>query len=453
MKVVLVSHSSAVDNLGGAELTLLHLIDEWRRLRNDVEFFVIARTPTGLLQGELDQRSVSHESIDFDSWVLPLVREVPFQVLWTARMDSQAVARMAELIDEFAGDIVVSNTIVSPWGALAARSLGLPHVWMVHEYGDLDHGLGFRLGRDRTFEDIGILSDVVVANSEAVRNHVSQWVPSDKLAIAYPPIDLERARRLARSVSPEVPTTELRVVMVGRLAPSKGQWRLLRAMATLRTEGVPIRATIVGGLESEDARQIVTLADTLGLSDAVDFVGETDNPFRFIAAADVGVTASDSEAFGRVTVEYLALGLPVIATDAGANPELVEHGVTGWLFDAHAPDGLTDALREAHSDRDEVLRRGTAARRRVEEGLAHAYPLEPLISRVEELKVQGARAMVRLPNITREWLELPLVVERYLADMHLIRSAAHASMTWRLGRLITVPLRFAARLKRGRRGA
>src|SRR5690606_4095554 len=75
------------------------------------------------------------------------------------------------------------------------------------------------------------------------------------------------------------------------------------------------------------------------------------------------------------------------------------------------------------------------------------------ISRVEELKVQGARAMVRLPNITREWLELPLVVERYLADMHLIRSAAHASMTWRLGLLITVPRRFAARLKRGRRGS
>src|SRR5690606_12181168 len=197
VRVMLVSHSSAVDNFGGGELTLLHLIDQWRALRPDTEFLVVARTPEGLMQPEFEKRGLQHRALDFDSWVLPLVRERPIDVILTARMDSWAVTQIAEWIREFEPDIVVTNTIVSPWAALAARLVGVLHAWFVHEYGDLDHGLGFRIGRAESFEDIDTLSDLVVANSEAVRNHIAQWVAPEKLTTAYPAIDLIRARELA----------------------------------------------------------------------------------------------------------------------------------------------------------------------------------------------------------------------------------------------------------------
>lgn len=448
MKVMLVSHSSAVNGLGGAELTLLDLIDQWREFRPDVEFFVVARTPEGLMQPEFERRGIEHRSIDFDSWVLPLVRERPIDVIMTARMDSHAVTAIAGWIREFQPDLVVTNTIVSPWAALAAKMEGVAHAWMVHEFGDLDHGLGFRIGREQTFEDIGLLSELVVANSEAVRDHVGQWVDREKLMIAYPANDLKRARELALEVEPRVEAVSgpLRAVMVGRLGPTKGQWRLLEAMAVLRDEGVDVSATLVGAADPQDELDIRRLIADRDLTDRVTIVGETTNPFVHMAAADVGVMASNCEAFGRVTVEYLALGLPVVASRSGANPELVAEGETGWLFDPDDVGELVDALREADADRGELARRGAEAKRSVDSRIADAYPIEDLITRFEAVAEQGAGPVERLPHVTREWLVFPTVVEQYFDEMATIREAAHASATWRVGNTLMRPFRVAARV-------
>lgn len=455
MRVLLVSHSSAVGNLGGAELSLLHLIDKWKKLRPEVEFAVVSRTPGGLLQAEVDRRGVPHQLLDFDSWVLPLVRIVPEQVLGTARMDSNAVLWLVDFMREFKPDVVVTNTIVAPWAAIAAKHLKIVHVWMVHEYGDLDHGLGFRIGRARTFEDIGMLSELVVANSEAVRDHIAAWIPTKKTTVAYPAIDLEKARASAAipsEVAIEHPALDgaLNTIMVGRLAPSKGQWRLLRAIAQLRDEGIPVTATLVGGTDTADARDVLALADTLGLGDRVVAIGEVGNPFAAITHADVGVTASDCEAFGRVTIEYMALGKAVIASNSGASPELVSNGKTGWLFDAGSIDDLARVLKEAYSDRTELSRRGSAALASVESGLAEAHPIEAMVERIEQTVRVGALPITHLPNLTREWIELPRVVESYLSRMHELRTTAHNTTTWRAGRFLLGPFRALA-LIAGRR--
>jgi len=73
VKVMALSHSSAPDSFGGAEKSLVQLIDQWAELRPTTEFFVVSRTPEGRLQAELDQRHVEHHSLDFGSWVLSLV--------------------------------------------------------------------------------------------------------------------------------------------------------------------------------------------------------------------------------------------------------------------------------------------------------------------------------------------------------------------------------------------
>ncbi|WP_168220044.1 MULTISPECIES: glycosyltransferase [unclassified Salinibacterium] len=445
-----ISHSSANDGFGGGELTLLNLIDRWRELRPEVDFFVVSRSPEGMMQAEFDRRGVSHRALPFDAWVLPMIRERPIDVIMTARMDSEAVSAIASLIREYEPDLVVTNTIVAPWGAIAAKMERVAHAWLVHEFGDLDHGLKFRIGRKRTFEDIGILSEVVVANSEAVRDHIAQWVDASKVTIAYPANDLPRARALAgnrraeKAESPEV----LRTVLVGRLGQSKGQWRLLRAIAALRGEGVQIAADLVGPAGSAELEEIHELIDVLGLSHCVTITGETDNPFAHMAEADVAVMASTCEAFGRVTLEYQALGVPVIAARSGANPELVTEGETGWLFEPDDISDLVRVLREAHEDRTELRRRGAAAARAVEERLENAYPVSDLIERLEQAVKTGSLPLRRLPNLTREWLNLPNVVERHRREVTAMQAAVHQSETWRAGRILVAPLRFIARLVR-----
>lgn len=451
MRVMFVSHSSANDGFGGGELTLLNLIDRWRELRPDVEFFVVSRSPEGLMQAEFDRREVPHHAIAFDAWVLPMIRERPIDVIMTSRMDSEAVSSIAGLIREFEPDLVVTNTIVSPWGAIASKMEGVAHAWMVHEFGDLDHGLKFRIGRPETFEDIGLLSEVVVANSEAVRDHITQWVDPAKVTIAYPANDLARARELAgpRSDAAADPQV-LRTVLVGRIGPTKGQWRLLRAIAALKAEGVLVAANLVGPGGGAELREVRDLIEGLKIGELVTITGETDNPFVHVARADVAVMASTCEAFGRVTLEYQALGVPVVAARSGANPELVHEGETGWLFNPEDVSDLVRVLREAHTDRRELHRRGQAAARSVEERLEHAYPISDLVDRLEEVAARGSQPFARLPNVTREWLDLPNVVEQHRREISAMQAAVHQSETWRVGKMLVAPLRFVARIARRR---
>lgn len=442
---MLLSHSSAPDSFGGAEKTLVHLIDQWAALRPSTEFFVVSRTPEGQLQGELDRRGVTHRALDFGSWVLPAHEPLPIDAILTTQMDSRAVVRITDWMREIAPDLVITNTMVSPWAALAARSLNIPHAWMIHEFGDLDHGLRFRIGRDETFNDINALSDLVVANSEAVRDHLATWVPADKLTIAYPAIDLARVRELAKRDSAafafNVSHIGLNTVMVGRIGRSKGQWRLITAIARLQSEGVHVTATLVGPVGPDEAIEVHALIESLGVADQIHIVSENDNPFVFVEAADVAVMASDCEAFGRVTLEYLALGRAVIASRSGANPELIVEGETGWLFDPKNIDELVAALREAAADRDELARRGVAARQSVDDRLAHAYSAADLVTRCEAVVAAGPSPMQKLPNVLREWLALPQHVERHLRSMHERRTTGRAAIEWRIGRVLTAPFR------------
>ena len=456
MRVLFLSHSSGSENLGGAELTLLQLIDAWRAARPDLEVFVVARNPRGSLQTELDARGVAHDSIDFSSWVRPHEELGLVDAALALRMDSWALQRLVSLIGQWKPDLVVTNTIVSPWAALAARLCGQPHVWLLHEFGDLDHGLEFRLGRDATLSDVNVLSDVVVANSLAVREHVSPWIDEHKLMVTYPIVDFARIRQLASShhegdVRGERSAGALRVVLVGRVSSTKGQWRLITAAAQLRDEGIDIDVTLVGLATDSDERAVRALIDELGVRDRVRLIGESTNPFSYIATADVGVMASDCEAFGRVTVEYMALGRPVIASNTGANPELVIDGVTGWLFTPDDPHDLARALRHAALDRAEAARRGEHARRRVDDHIAGAYPVAELIDRLERASTQAPSPMPSLPAIARDWIDFPREVESYLRSMHASRQVGHASAEWRVGRLLTAPTRVIVRALRGRR--
>lgn len=451
MKVFILSHSSAVENLGGAELSLLHLIDAWAKDDSEVTFSVAARGPVGLLQPELAARGVTTHTLDFDAWVLPLVRTDPADILDTARRNSEAVLAIVELLRLETPDVVITNTIISPWAAIAARYLGIPHVWFVHEYGDLDHGLQFETSRACTFEDIGILSDLVVANSRAVHEHIGQRIPADKLAIAYPVIDLARARELvgrapAEPILPQV-QAGLTAVMVGRLAASKGQWRLLNAVAALRDEGRIIAAILVGGDQGDDADAVKQRVHDLALDDQVVFVGETDNPFWYIGQGDVGITASNSEAFGRVTVEYMALGKPVIVGCSGAGAELVRDGVTGLLFDPNSLDDLVRALRYAVDHRNDLSAMGEAARRSVAD-ISVAYPLATIVTRIEALVTEGPGTMPRLPNALKLWLDLPAAVEGTGRALHARNTAVLSSASWRLGTYALKPARLLKRITR-----
>jgi glycosyltransferase involved in cell wall biosynthesis len=137
---------------------------------------------------------------------------------------------------------------------------------------------------------------------------------------------------------------------VGRLAPSKGVDLFLTSLAALAAEGRPCAGLIVGGGPATD--ELGALAAALGLEGRVRFVPGVahEEVARYYNALDVLVLPSRTtptwkEQFGRVLVEALACGVPVVGSDSGAIPEVIGTTRGGLIFPEKDPRRLTDCLR------------------------------------------------------------------------------------------------------------
>ncbi|WP_431230967.1 glycosyltransferase family 4 protein [Mycolicibacterium psychrotolerans] len=246
--------------------------------------------------------------------------------------------------------MVLTNTMTIPSHAIAAKILGIPHHWIVREFGRDDHQLWFLFGYRRTVRLIGSLSDSVVFNSHAVERAMLELDPTMTTHVIYPAVDTELTTPPQRQ-----PGERLRAVLVGYFSEAKGQQLAIEAIAIARNAGVDIELTLVGAGNNQPFRAV---AQRLGVDDLVTIDGPTRDVPRYWAAAHVGLMCSQSEAFGRVTVEAMRAGIPVCGTNSGGTPEIIEPGVAGLLSPAGDADALAANLIALEAD--EGLRRRLA---------------------------------------------------------------------------------------------
>ena len=142
-----------------------------------------------------------------------------------------------------------------------------------------------------------------------------------------------------------------RLVWAGRMAPEKDLRTLLRAVTLLRAAGWPAQVTLIG--DGPERSRLEAQARTLGISDAVTWLGYVGDRERYLAAlraSDLFVLPSLSEGVPKVLVEAMACGLPVIASSAGAIPELLGGGRRGRLFRPGNEIDLAAAIRATAED-------------------------------------------------------------------------------------------------------
>ncbi|WP_447725720.1 glycosyltransferase family 4 protein [Sphingomonas koreensis] len=139
---------------------------------------------------------------------------------------------------------------------------------------------------------------------------------------------------------------EVALLFLGRLVAEKGLATFEAVTAALRAQGLPVRALIVGdGPERRRLAQQMTGAIFTGHLDA-------DDLGRAVAAADIFVNPSLTEAFGNVTLEAMASGVPVIAADIPASRMLIEPGRTGLLVSPKSVPAYAEAVLSLLADGD-----------------------------------------------------------------------------------------------------
>jgi glycosyltransferase involved in cell wall biosynthesis len=236
-------------------------------------------------------------------------------------------------------------------------------------------------------------ASLAIAISDAVRvNLLREGTPPGKLRVVMNGIDLSPfdeqpttgapARMAARAALGLDPRAFV-AGSAGTFVPWKRHEDFIRAFATLAecevAEGasggapvevaklVPSRAVLFGddlfGENGRYAFDLKKLADELVGSRFL-FAGWREDVPRMMPALDVFVSASDGEPFGRVVVEAMAAGVPVIATDSGGKREIVDDGVTGVLVPQGDVAALAEAMATLMRDPERRARLGAAARER-----------------------------------------------------------------------------------------
>ncbi len=259
------------------------------------------------------------------------------------------------------------------FGTIVAKLAGVPCV------AGFQASLGFWMTpRDRWFGRwVNRWVDGTVANcGAAAQTVVAEWrVPADSVTIIPNGVDLGRFP--AQSERPRQRETDeglrmkdaiphassfTRVGIVANLRPIKNIELFVRAAGKLAAEHPRTRFEIAGEGESRGA--IRSLIDHLGLGDRVSLLGSVADVPAFLRTLDVAVLCSLSEGSPNAIMEYMAAGLPTVATDVGGNAELVEHEITGLVVPSNDEHRLAEAIDRLLRDPALAARLGRTARER-----------------------------------------------------------------------------------------
>lgn len=298
--------------------------------------------------------------------------------------DFRAVARLTALLRRLHPDIVHSRN----WGAFdavpAARLARVPVV--IH--GEHGREVGDPAGLNRRRNRLRRLFLPFIDRYVTVSFDLARWlvdvvrIPATRVVTIHNGVDVarfsdERSRRGRAALG--VPEGDLVVGTIGRLDPVKDQVGLIEAFAHVRTGDVPATLVIVGDGPCRGALE--ARAERLGIGERVRFLGARSDVAMLLGGFDVFVLPSIAEGISNTILEAMASGLPVVATETGGNPELVQHDVTGRLVSVGDRDGLAAAVGAYVADPHLRLLHGKAGRARAVE----EFPLERMAARYREL--------------------------------------------------------------------
>ncbi len=207
-------------------------------------------------------------------------------------------------------------------------------------------------------------SAFTVAITSFARSQIYRWVDRahwDKVKVVH--CGIETA---FHAVAHSVPEDSPRLVCLGRLSAEKGQLLLVEAATRLAAKGVRFELALVGDGPMRGA--IEALVAERGLGDRVRLTGSisTERLRDELLQARALVLPSFAEGLPMVIMEAMALRRPVLTTWIAGIPELVRHGIDGWLFPAGSVDALAEAMEDCLSRPVEELRAmGEAARARM----------------------------------------------------------------------------------------
>jgi glycosyltransferase involved in cell wall biosynthesis len=210
---------------------------------------------------------------------------------------------------------------------------------------------------------------------------------SKNISVIHSGVDLNCFKRSATESNPKrnelgISADSLVVGYVGWLIPIKGVTYLVDAMAEV-VQLHPNSLLVLVGKGDEKGEEEIKLRErvaSLGLTDRVRFLGWRPDVDEIMPCFDIFVLPSLNEGMGRVLVEAMAAGLPIVATRVGGIPDLVKHGENGLLVPPANAGALERAISDLLSDKARRKRMGETGKK-----MCRPYSIEAMVEKIDDL--------------------------------------------------------------------
>jgi glycosyltransferase involved in cell wall biosynthesis len=369
IRVLFFDHTA---ELGGGEIALADLIRHLDRARVD---------PIVLLgsQGPLEQRIQGFAPVHImpmDAAVVGARKDAlglgtTLQIS-AVRSAVLYVLRLRRFLKEQHVEVLHTNSLKAfVLGGIAGRLQRIRVIWHVRDRIADDYlpnkvvWIMRRLAR--------LLPHFVIANSGATLKTVG-LNHSPPAMVIYSGVDLSKfsPKKTSAHISDEPGTTLAKTVgLVGRICPWKGQHIFIEAAASIHDLFPNVRFQIIGAAlfrEHDYDMELRRTVEQRGLGQVVEFTGFQSDVAGAISKLDILVHASTvGEPFGQVIVQGMACEIPVVATNGGGVPEIVQDGETGLLVPMGNGPAMAEAIRRLLEDQDAARQMGVRGRKRAVE--------------------------------------------------------------------------------------
>ncbi len=317
---------------GGAEKVLVNLVNHLDRAKYKIEILTLFKCDTNrkFLRSDIPVRSCFGKQFSGNRVLLKLFT--------TRFLYNKIIGRKY--------DIVVSY-LEGP-GERVVSGCPYPETKLVNWVHVEQHSLkaassSYRSVRE--FKEAFNKFDFTLAVSETVKEDISSFIQvNHPLEVVYNTLEVDAIKAKSKE-EPNIifDDKQLNIISVGRLTEAKGFDRLIKVHSYLRKENFDCNLYILG--KGDLRESLESMAEELGVSDTVHFLGFHANPYKFVNSADLFVCSSRREGFSTAVSEALLLGVPVVSTHcSGAKELLGKNNEYGIIVD-NSEEGIYSGIK------------------------------------------------------------------------------------------------------------
>ncbi|MGF1996372.1 glycosyltransferase family 4 protein [Enterococcus casseliflavus] len=343
MKILIVTHST---KFSGANKSLYSLILLFNKIGYDIT--VIVNSEKGELVSRLNKIGIRVLFYNYSWWVSQdrtnKMKKI-YQFIHSISKYYFYRMKYNKISEDIIGenfDLVYTNTSTIDLGVYVAKKMHIPHFWHIREFGKEDFNFTYlvtRKYREKAFE-----YSRLICISNALKKKFEKIFPNKEIDVVYNGFEITNFTKQDHSIDIN---RNVNICICGQVSIAKGQHLLIDAVSRLISKGYHINLFLIGDV---DYTYLKKYCEGFEQFPWLKIMGYINNVTNFRKKMDIEVVCSRSEAFGRVLLEAMLIGLPTIGTSKGAIGELIEDNENGLIFNEDNYFELEKRIEDLISD-------------------------------------------------------------------------------------------------------